>query len=76
MARGSALVDLGDPIGTAVRLVRRDLGRFFELVERVGDGRIDGKLGYEEAEKRLGRLLLHPECCDTTLVTLSPASWR
>jgi len=40
MARRTSLVDLGDPIGTAVRLVRLvcgDLGRFFELVERARD---------------------------------------
>ena len=38
MARGTSLVDLGDPIGTAVRLVRLvrgDLDRLLELAERV-----------------------------------------
>ena len=68
MARRTSLVDLGDPIGTAVRLVRlvrRDLDKLFELAERARDRRkayriidehIDGKLSYEEARKRLERL--------------------
>ena len=66
MARRTSLVDLGDPIGTAVRLVRlvrRDLDKLFELAERARDRHqayrivdecIDGKLSYEKAKRQLG----------------------
>jgi len=63
------LVDLGDPVGTAVRLVRlvrREDDRLFELAERARDKKrayrilalyLNDRITYEEAEERLKRLL-------------------
>ena len=68
MAGKSPLVDLNNPIGTAVRLarlVRRDLDGLAELVERARDRckaytiieqHIDGKPGYREAKRLLEAL--------------------